>query len=178
MGLLDSVLGIATAPLGIVAGLDPTGVVGGVLGTVGLGGAAGPGGQLGLAGPAGGGGVLQGIFDTAQQVINLPGALLPGGGQQDMTGFSGGNGSRSTRTLVQTLDINTGRITTVIKAGSPHLMNSDVKVMRRVIKQTAALEKRIPRRTVKESEMTKLKNQVIRNAFQGVTCAPKAIECK
>jgi len=178
MGLLDSALGIVGGAVGTVASLDPTGLTGQVANIAGIGGAQGPGGALGIAGPSGGGGLLDQVFQTAQEVINLPGALVTGGGRQDLQGFSGGNGSRSTRTLVQTLDINTGRITTVIKPGSPHLMNSDVKVMRRVIKMTAALNKKIPRKIQRESEMTQLKNQVIRNAFQGVTCAPARIENK
>jgi len=178
MGLLDQALGIVAAPLNIVAALDPTGLTGGVLGAAGLGGAQGPPGVVGAAGPAGGGGILDQVFGLAQQVTNLPGALVAGGQQQDLTGFSGGNGSRSTRTLVQTLDIASGRITTVIKAGSPFMMNKDVGIMRRVIKQTGALAQKIPRKMSKPSEMTQLKNQLVRNAFQGVTTGATRIECK
>jgi len=190
-GILDSALGLALAPLSIA-----TGLVGAVATTP----AAGaPAGQPAAAAPSVGGGVGQvlgeiidiplGIVGTALDVTGavagIPGLAVqaalgplgvagaPAGGPIDTTGFSRGNGRTANRTIVETMDLVTGQIIRRrMMPGTPHLMNSEIRAAKKVFKKSADLQKRIPRRTVKQSEVTQLKNALVRRAFQNVTVAP------
>jgi len=168
MGGLDELLKPVASVLGIGAALDPTGLTSLALNTVGLG--QGPG--LLTAG-----GAIGGLIEAPGALVQtLTGGLLGGnglaGGAVDTTGFGGGNGRTATRTVVETMDLASGNITRrKVMPGSPFLMNADVKAAKKVFRQSAALAKRIPRRTVKESATTQLKNaaidSAIRNANQG-----------
>jgi len=93
-----------------------------------------------------------------------------------MGGFwSGGNGQFATRTTVERLEIATGRVTITSRMpGSPHIMNSEINAAKKVFRRSAALQKRLPRKTVKESETTKLKNAAVQAAIRGVggECCP------
>lgn len=151
-GIVSTALGLATSPLAL-AGTIAADPIGAVLGTTaGLAGAA-----LGLAGLS-------------------PAANGNGNGPVDTTGFAGGNGRTATRTIVQTMDLATGQIIRQkTMPGSPRLMNSDVAAARKVIKSVGKLHNQMPRRTVKEGEVTKLKNAAVQAATQRVhqVCAPK-----
>ncbi len=140
-------------------------------------GAAGPLGEQGPTGPEG-----------VTTIINVGGPGQPRssiqGPVRDLSTFkgghwSGGNGVFATRTLVERLEISTGLVSVVsLKPGSPHLMNSDIQAAKKVFRNVAALNKRLPRKTVKESETTKLKNAAVASAIANVqahpqVCAPK-----
>lgn len=163
MGFLDSVLGPVLQPL---AALDPTGIVAGITGTAQApGGGTAPGiSPVGLV--SGVLGVPGNVLGTAQDLL---GGVLGGGagGAVDSTGFGGGNGKTATRTVVETMDLMTGAITRrKIMPGSPFLMNSDVKAAKRVFRQSANLQKRLPRKTVKASATSQLKDAAIDAAIR------------
>ena len=152
-GIVSTALGLATAPLAIAGSVlaDPVGAV------------------LGIAGA------------PVQALAGLGLGDLAGAARQngvvDTTGFAGGNGRTATRTIVQTMDLATGQIIrTKTMPGSPRLMNSDVAAARKVIKSVGKLHNQMPRRTVKEGEVTKLKNAAVQAATARVTqiaCDPK-----
>lgn len=176
MGLLDTILKTGQGLVRQVPIAGP--LAAGAIGTVGatLGIAAGGPSDQGLlegANPIGN------ILDLALSPLDILNPLLGGGGGAvDMTGFSGGNGSRSTRTIVETMDLASGQIISRrILPGSPHMMNSDIKAAKKVFRQSAALQKRMPRKTVRESDATKLKNALVSKAMNSATggecCPPK-----
>jgi len=95
-------------------------------------------------------------------------------GVVDMTGFGGGNGREATRTIVETMDLATGKIIRrKILPGSPHLMNKDIAAAKKVFRATAELHKRMPRRTIKESKSKQLTDAATNAAISAVTCPPK-----
>lgn len=97
----------------------------------------------------------------------------PIGEPGELQGFSRGNGRTANRTLVQTLDLASGRIIrTRVLPGTPFLMNADVQAAKRVFKLSSKLHGKMPRRTVKESEVTKLKNAAVQQAIANVSCPP------
>ena len=114
------------------------------------------------------------LSPTAQQVqVGGGGGLVSTPGQiaANMTGFGGGNGKEATRTIVQTVNLLTGKIVRFkILPGSPHLMNSEVSAAKRVFKISSKLHARMPRRTVKESQTKKLTDAAIAAATANVTC--------
>lgn len=114
----------------------------------------------------GGGGLSDELFTTTitEKPIGEPGLLQ---------GFSRGNGKTANRTLVQTLDLTTNRIVrTTVHPGTPYMMNSDIQAAKKVFRQSRQLHARMPRRTVKESQVTKLKDAAIEQAMRNVTCPP------
>ena len=182
MGLLDSIVATATGVVAAVplVGAPAAGIIGqvtapvlqiaGEVPVVGslVAGGDGDGGFLGLGGLLGGG---------AQEVPMgrpaLPGALAGERGQ-----FGGGNGRFANITVVRTLDRVTGEIfTRSVKQGMPHIMNSDVAVCRRVIRQSTKLAKRIPRKTVKESKTKQLTDAAVDAAMRNVQCCDQNKSC-
>jgi len=114
---------------------------------------------LGLAG-------VNQVGAVSPTVVSVAGAI-----PQNMTGFGGGNGKEATRTIVQTINLQTGRIVRFkILPGSPHLMNSEVSAAKRVFKISSKLHARMPRRTVKESKTKQLTDAAIAAATTAVTC--------
>jgi len=94
----------------------------------------------------------------------------------DTTGFSGGNGNFATRTIVQTMNTLTGRIVKrKILAGSPHIMNSEIRAAKKVFRQAQKLHARLPRRTVRESKQTQLTKAAVDKAIRNVQqdCPPR-----
>jgi len=125
-------------------------------------------------------GPVAGIASLATGLVGLEGIGVPAqqaNGVVDTTGFGGGNGRTATRTIVQTMDLATGQIIRMkTMPGSPRLMNSDVAAARKVIKSVGKLHNQMPRRTVKESQATKLKDAAIAAALaktQQIEHAPK-----
>jgi len=75
---------------------------------------------------------------------------------------TGGNGVTHRRTVVQTIDNATGTIVREdIRRGAPFLMNDEIQIAKRVFKTVSKVAARLPRKTVKESSTTALKNQLI-----------------
>jgi len=111
-----------------------------------------------------------GAGPSAETFITLNGDR---GAAINLTGFSGGNGRTANRTIVETLDL--AKQTIVARRflpGTPYLMNSEITAAKKVFRQTAKLHGRMPRRTVRESETTKLKNAAVQAAIANVTCPP------
>lgn len=118
-----------------------------------------------VAGLASGVPLVGDLVNAATDLIGIPG----GGGPVDLTGWSGGNGTVVTRTTVETMDVASGQIVRIKRMpGTPYLMNNEVTAAKRVIKKNAALTKRVPRKTVRESPTTQLKNSLVARALQNV----------
>lgn len=135
-------------------------------------GAPGPPGEIGFLAPSG-------IDESNLQ--RAPIVNLRPTGPIDLSrafgGFwSGGNGQFATRTTVERLNVTTGEISIVsVRPGSPHLMNSDVQAAKKLFRQVAALNKRMPRKTTKQSKMSKLTEAAVDAAtrnVQGGDCCP------
>lgn len=176
MGFLDSAIQQVGGLLGSVAALDPTGITGTALTLTGLSTTAAP----GITTPAG---AITGLIESPLGLLDqITGGILggvTGGGVVDSTGFGGGNGSVATRTVVETMDLKTGKIVRrKVMPGSPFLMNSEIKAAKKVFRQSAALSKRIPRKTVRESATTQLKNAAIEAAIRNATSGDHQIVVK
>jgi len=84
-----------------------------------------------------------------------------------LVGFGGGNGRQSTRTIIQTIDTATGQITRQkVKEGTPYLMNKEISTLRKVTNAVRRADRRIPRKTVKESRVKSLTREITENALQ------------
>jgi len=113
--------------------------------------------------------LVSGIPVVGPIVAPILGGILGTGGAVNTTGFSGGNGRFATRTIVETMDTTSGKIVKrKTLPGSPYLMNSEVAGLRKVVKKSNNLQKRIPRRTVKQSTTSKLTEAVQMKAIQNV----------
>jgi len=142
---------------------------------------------VGLTSPAGagpGGGLLGNIIGVATSPLDiLQGAIggvvgQIGGKTVDLTGFGGGNGRFATRTIVETLDTQTG---VVVKRrtmpGSPHIMNSEIRAAKKVFRQSRKLESRLPRRTVKQSKSSQLSEAAIDKAIRDTQSGDCPTKC-
>jgi len=79
----------------------------------------------------------------------------------------GGNGVTHLQTIVQSIDNATGAVVREdIMKGTPFLMNSDMIVARRVFKMLSEANAKLPRKTVRQTETTALKNQLVNTALQ------------
>jgi len=79
---------------------------------------------------------------------------------------TGGNGVTHRRTVVQTINNATGDvIREEMRRGAPFLMKHEIQVAKRVFKTVMKLSGKLPRKTVKESETTALKNQLTNKAL-------------
>lgn len=88
----------------------------------------------------------------------------------------GGNGSRFRTTIVVTRDTDTNRILrTEILKGAPFLMNNDVRKLSTISRKVSKANSKIPRKTVRESATTQLKNAAVDSALRNVmqACPPK-----
>ena len=97
-----------------------------------------------------------------------------------MAGARGGNGERTTFTVVVTVDNDTQQIVkrTVLK-GSPHLMNRDIVTAKRVLRTAGKLGSRFSRKTRTPSRMKMLTDSVVDRAISSsvlgtLPCPPKA----
>jgi len=88
----------------------------------------------------------------------------------------GGNGSRFRTTFVMTRDTDTGRVLRVeTLKGAPFLMNNDVRKLSTISRKVSKANSKIPRKTVRESATTQLKNAAVQSALTNVlaTCPTK-----
>lgn len=76
------------------------------------------------------------------------------------------------QTLVQTLNAQNQVIRTQILPGSPFLMNKDIVAAKRVFRLSSKLSGKLPRKTVKESKITQLKDAAVDSALKQII-APK-----
>jgi len=103
-------------------------------------------------------------------------ALLsgPSGGVQIQPGATGGNGRSVRQTIVVTRDSMTGQITrTEVLRGAPFLMGRDVQVANRVFRQSTKLQRRLPKKIVRQSQRTALVNRVVSSALERAACPPE-----
>jgi len=83
------------------------------------------------------------------------------------TGLGGGNGVTHLRTVVQSIDNATGAIVREsIQEGSPFLMNKDMQIARKVFKMIGMANKRLPKKMVRVSAATMLKDQLVESSLQ------------
>ena len=97
---------------------------------------------------------------VAGGVVTLPAAQVAGAGCP--------TGSLRRRTIVETFDPATGVVcrTETLK-GAPAVMNSDVAASNRLNRQLSRLNKKQPRKTVKQSTAARLKEEVVESALRG-----------
>lgn len=175
MGLVDDAINVVATVAGAAPIVGPTaegiiraagGTVAGTVGSVPI-----VGELLGSTGLIGGpeGGSVEGAFDPigmATRALDIFGGQP---GAPSMEGFTGGNGRFSKRTIVETIDLTTGKIVMrKTMPGAPHIMNSDITAARRVIRQSAKLARKIPRKTVRESKTKQLTDAAIDKALRDV----------
>jgi len=188
MGFLDAILGNAVGLVtgvqpGVTQTVSPTGVpstqVTGVTSPLNpiQAVASGPlqaiGGALGL-GSAQTNALLSVAAPIVGGLLGGPAGAAIGGALVNTTGFAGGNGRVATKTIVQTMDLATGKIIRQKEMpGSPFMMNSEVRAAKKVFRQSRNLNNKLPRRTVKESAATRLKNACIEGAISKAACDPK-----
>jgi len=91
--------------------------------------------------------------------------------------IGGGNGQVSVMTIVQTIDNATGAVVREkTLRGSPFLMNNDIAVAKRVFRTVGKLSGRLPKKIVKQSQASKLKDEIQDAAFdvirRGTDCHP------
>lgn len=124
------------------------------------------------------------VSTTAARRIALAGAgaggavgigvgLSTAGGGGPMIGGVGGNGLTFTRTIVQSVNKETGVVVREeVLRGSPHLMNRDLAVAKRVFRLAGKLHRRMPKRAVRMSRQKMLTQQVVENALERASCPP------
>ncbi len=174
MGFFSSLL---PAVIGAAAGFATAGPAGAIAGGVGA--AAGA-----LTAPStavgGGGGTPA---QLTQAILATPtGQAAIASGQavqatQALAAMQATTGSLRRRTIVQTFNPATGA---VVKAetfmGAPAVMQSDVAAANRVNRAVRRLEKKLPRRLVKQSDAARLKEEVVESALRRArdpSCPPK-----
>jgi len=102
----------------------------------------------------------QAVRAQAMPTPGLPGVVAPGGLKNVV------------RTIVQTIAPNGQIVASEMLAGRPFLMQKDIVTAKRVFKQSRKLASKIPKKTVRESPTTQLKDRVIQQAMQNLLCAP------
>lgn len=179
-GIIKPLLGIAApaviaAPIVTRAALPAvTRAASRVLGTLGRGAATLPGQvAIGIGAGALGAGLVAG--DGAGGVpIGAGGAPLMAGG----AGALRGNGRFARQTIVQTIDLVTKTVArTEVFSGAPFLMNNEVRKLRTVARKVARANGRLPRRTVRQSDLSALKDNLVRQALTGASCPPSPPKC-
>jgi len=157
MGFFSSVLApVLAGAAGAILGPEAATAIGGLLGTTAAGVVGGP-----VLTPA----QLTAAGGTAAQIIAATGgAACPAG-----TG-----GARKV-TIIQTINQAGQVIKQITHKGGVAVFQSDVAAANRVARQVTSLNKRMPRKTVKESQTTALKNRLINNALEqaGDKACPK-----
>lgn len=125
------------------------------------------------------GGAAFGAGDVGIQALLAQGSgvQIPGvEGQPSPAG--GGNGRTVRQTIVVTRDTMTGNIIrTEVKQGAPLLMGRDVQIANRVFRQSQRLQKRLPKKIIKQSRRAALTNLVVEGALERAACPPTREKC-
>jgi len=88
-------------------------------------------------------------------------------------GLGGGNGRFATDTIVETQDLVTGQIVKRrVLAGSPFLMNNEVRKLRQVARKLGKANAKLPRKTVAQSAQKELINAITQTALRRVLTGP------
>jgi len=81
----------------------------------------------------------------------------------------GGNGKVAKRTIVQTINLDTGNVVNqIILEGAPFLMNKAVRELARTTRKLRKANAKIPRRTVRQSLGSQLTERVLNQTIQDV----------
>jgi len=115
---------------------------------------------------------------TGQPAISTAAGIVAAQGTRALVGIgspaavsgtpgAGGNGVTHLRTVVQSIDNATGAVVREsIQEGSPFLMNKDMQIARKVFKMIGMANKRLPKKMVRVSEATMLKDQLVTSSLQ------------
>jgi hypothetical protein len=104
---------------------------------------------------------------VAGAVLDVPGQVIGGvlGGTAnggDVLGFGRGNGRFAYRTVIERMDIQTGKVMRMsVHSGQPFMMNKDVSIMKTTLKKISNVNKRVPRKTRAESRTKQLTEAAI-----------------
>jgi len=83
--------------------------------------------------------------------------------------LTGGNGKVAKRTIIQTINLDTGIIVMeIVKEGAPFLMNKAVRELQRTTKKLRKANAKIPTREKKQSLGAKLTERVLNQTIQDV----------
>lgn len=111
----------------------------------------------------------------AAQVISTSAAIMTGGGRQFAQGRIAAEVARKV-TRVMSLDASGTIIATQNFEGTPFLMNKDVIAAKRVFRLSQKLARKLPKRTVKQSAVSQLKDAAVDQAMRVITCPPTQIK--
>lgn len=115
----------------------------------------------------GGAAALGGAFAGGDLAVGA----LAGGGDIGGDGGVGGNGRTFRRTIIQTIDSDSGEVLKQrVRRGSPFLMRTDVIVAKRVFRMATKLHGKLPRRTVRQSRVKALTDRVVESALDRAAC--------
>lgn len=121
-----------------------------------------------ITAPASGTGLVLGTPRLGQPGV-VTGAGVSVGAAAATLVVSGGNGKIAKRTIVQTINLDNGKIVNeVVLEGAPFLMNKAVRELARTTKKLKKAVKRIPTRLVTESLGKQLTNKVLRQTIDDV----------
>jgi len=110
------------------------------------------------------GGPIQRGIDVPALIANPPAAALAQAGI-----MSRGNGQFVKRTIVQTINLATGAVVNqVVLDGAPFLMNKEVASLARVTRKLGKANRKIPRRTIKQSLASRLSEKALTEAIDNV----------
>jgi len=99
-------------------------------------------------------------------------------GEEGMAGIAGvgGNGQTFRRTIVLTIRADDGVIIRrKVLEGSPHIMNKDIQIAKRVFRASTKLGGRLPKKVVRRSRKSMLMDQVMENALERASCPPQPL---
>ncbi len=166
MGFFDSILNIGKRILGIgsggtaAAGARVAARTGQVVRAGAGRGAAAAAGRVGRA--LGGAAALGGAFAVGESIFSPDQAAVAG---------MGGNGQTFRRTIVLTIRSDDGVIVRrKVLEGSPHIMNKDIQIAKRVFRASTKLGARLPKKTIRRSRRSMLTDQVMENALERASC--------
>jgi len=121
--------------------------------------------------PAGALGVGAAVGAAGTRILtpSSPGAAVGAA----MVRGAGGNGQFVRQTIVETIDLASNTVVRqLVFDGAPFLMNNEVRRLRTVAKKLGRANARLPRRTVKESAVSQLKDAAVRNALDNIGKCP------
>lgn len=111
----------------------------------------------------------------AAQVVSTSAQIMTGGGRQFARGRVPAEVARKV-TRVMSLDASGTIIATQNFEGTPFLMNKDVIAAKRVFRLSQKLARKLPKRTVKQSAVSQLKDAAVDQAMRVIACPPTQIK--
>jgi len=166
---LSSVVGaaapIATTALGLAAPIATGGLSPAIIST-----ALGQPSAVLAAAPTLGTAATQQVLALAPESIALQVRSETGQTLQQILSIQAGRMKNKVTTVVFTVQGMTGQIVKMqAMEGRPAIMASEARRARRFIKQISDASQKLPRKQVRESESTKIKNQILQSAVARIT---------